>query len=587
MITGEISIAKKIRQVMGVCKASIKVARQQGITSLVSQSMEKLRRREFHVLEPSVPDADYLAWINSHEPTEADLTEQRALARELGVRPLISLLTPVWNPNPDVLFKTFSSVVNQTYNNWELIAVDGGSNDKVRRILREFSSRDQRIHVTFLKENLGISANTNHALQQAHGDFAGFLDQDDILAPFALYEVATCIDRQPDLDFIYSDMDRIDSEGKRFDPLFKPQWSPEIMLSTNYVVHLCVVRSKLLRKMGGLRSETDGAQDWDMILRLSEATGRIYRIPKILYHWRQAPTSTATTGLRLKPAHIDAHLRVLSDCISRKGIKGTISPDRTGFLRVRFQLDELPLVSIIIYPDNSSTDLARCIHSVENRTKKYDNYEILVVDSNPHATSEPHTRAIQHPTAKEFSSAANIGAGLAKGNILVFLDTHAEVVSPGWLEELAGWSVQPWTGAIGLKLLWPNGIIRHGGVIIGMPDYLFSGAPEQSWTPLGHTEWYRNCSAVSAACLATRKDVFKSVGGFDETVDSASDLLYCLRLREQNYRIVYTPFAKLVLHENCHCHTARLPASLRLGQSSDPYFNPNLEIGKSIPTIRL
>jgi GT2 family glycosyltransferase len=443
--------------------------------------------------------------------------------------------------------------------------------------------------VHFLNKNLGISANTNVALQQAQGDFIGFMDQDDVLAPFALYEVAACINRQPDLDFIYSDMDRLDAEGKRFDPLFKPQWSPEIMLSANYVVHLRVIRSTLLRQMGGLRPETDGAQDWDMILRASEMTSKIYRIPMILYHWRQAPTSIATSGLRFKPVHIDAQLLAISEYMSRNGMKGTIRPDSSGSWRVRFELDNPPFVSIVIYPNDSRTSrLRRCIRSVEKDTR-YDDYEILLVDAKPHASSGRRVRLIEEPLAKRFSSAANTAVRLAKGSVIVFLDVHAEVVSPGWLQELVGWSVQPWVGAVGLKLLSPNGRIKHGGVVIGLPDYIFRGARERSWTPLGHTEWYRDYSAVSAACMATRKDVFEAIGGFDETADNASDLLYCLRLSEQNCRIVYSPFAKLVLHDCC-CHTAKLRGSPRvdeLGRSRDRYFNPNLASDRAIPSIRL
>jgi glycosyltransferase involved in cell wall biosynthesis len=587
-LSGEISIVRKLREIKHVWESGTKVVRQQGLASLVSQSIEKLRRREFHIIEPSVPYADYLAWIKKNEPTEVELAEQRVMARRLKIRPLISLLTPVWNPRPEVLSDALSSILTQTYDKWELCAVDGGSIDRVRRMLQEFSGIDERIQVTYLNNNQGISASTNVALQQAHGSFVGFMDQDDVLAPFALYEVAAYIDRQPDLDFIYSDMDRLDAEGRRLDPLFKPQWSPEIMLSANYVVHFCVVRSTLLRQMGGLRSEIDGAQDWDMILRASEITSKIYRIPKILYHWRQAPTSIATTGLRFRPAHIDAQLRVISDYVYRKGMKGTIRPDTTGSLRVRFQLDDPPFVSIVIYPDDSPDELLRCIRSVERHTT-YDNYEILVVDAKPHAASNTSAVVIQDSAAKKFSSATNAAVRSAKGSVIVFLDVHTEVVTPEWLQELVGWSVQPWVGAVGLKLLSPNGRIRHGGVIIGLPDYVFSGSVERTWTPLGHTEWYRNYSAVSAACMATRENVFKTIGGFDEAVDSASDLLYCLRLGEQNYRIVYTPFAKLLLHD-CHCHTSQLPGHAgvdKFEQPIDPYFNPNLTIHRPIPTIRL
>ena len=562
--------------------------RQQGTLALATQLIEKLRRREFKVIGPSVSSETFQTWINANEPSEQELRDQITFAEQLEYRPLISLITPVWNPLPRILTSTIRSVVTQTYDRWELCIAGGGS-DVIRDLLDQFGMSDHRIHVKHLSRNLGISGNTNAALESAKGEFVGFLDQDDTLAPFALFEVVNYLHQNPGMDFVYSDMDRVDAYGARFDPLFKPEWSPEIMLCANYVVHFCVVRKSVLNKLGRLRSDTDGAQDWDLILRLGEKTDKIGRIPKILYHWRQSPISTATRGLRFKPVAIEAQLRAITQFMSRNNMKGTLCYEKSGSFRVNWSPDYLPMVSIIVF-SNIDPKFFRCLHSVKSKSS-FDRYEIVVVTSTTSSLVQ-NSQGIKfiQTSEKNFGTTSNLGAQHSNGNVLIFLDPHSEVITPDWIEEMTGWAMQPLVGAVGCKLISTDKrTIKHGGVILDLPGYLFQGARVRSWSPLGHTDWYRDLSAVSGACLATKKSVFNEMHGFSANVANA-DVDYCLRAGKNNYRIIYTPFARLTLGD-CNCHeydrtAAGLDADNK-SRVSDLYFNPNLSTNKTIPHLKL
>jgi glycosyltransferase involved in cell wall biosynthesis len=572
-----------------IVSAAVRVYRQQGVLALATQLIEKVRRREFALLGASVLPDEFEKWIKANEPSSISLTDQIAQISHIEYRPLISLVTPVWNPRPEILKSTIQSVIAQTYDNWELCIADGGSRAIIRDLLNDYAKSDERIHVTSLKKNLGISANTNRAIEAARGEFVGFLDQDDVLAPFALSEIALFLNGQKDSDLIYSDMDRIDADDVRFDPLFKPEWSPEIMLCANYVVHFCAIRRSILLALGGLRSETDGAQDWDLILRLSERTNRIARIPKLLYHWRQSPISTATRGLRFKPVAIEAQLRAITQFMSRNNMKGTLGYEKSGSFRVNWSPDNLPMVSIIVSGD-LDPKFFRCLYSVKDKSS-FDRYEIVVVASSVSSLAQnSHEIRFIRTSEKDFGAASNLGVQHSNGNLLIFLDPHSEVITPDWIQEMTGWAMQPWAGAVGCKLISRDKrTIKHGGVILGLPGYLFQGAPVRSWSPLGHTDWYRNLSAVSGACLATRRLVFNEMRGFNTNVANA-DVDYCLRVGKSNYRIIYTPFATLTL-DDCNCHEYnRTAAGLDgeyISRIGDPYFNPNLSTDKTIPHLKL
>ena len=286
----------RTKDLKDIAIASATVLRVQGFSSLARKSVEKIRKREFQIIteiDCAVPDREYAEWILRNEPKPEDLAEQRTQSMKFAYQPLISIIVPVWNPPRDVLSETIQSVMEQTYPNWEMCITDGGSIDDVKKVLLDAQRRDRRVRVRLLDKNLGISGNSNISLEMCRGEFAVLLDHDDQLAAPALFEVVNALNKKPNLDFIYTDKDRSTLQGKRLSPLFKPDWSPEVMLSANYVTHMCAIRTELLRRIGGFRPETDGAQDWDLFLRVAEVTNEIHHIPKVLYHWRLAPDSVS------------------------------------------------------------------------------------------------------------------------------------------------------------------------------------------------------------------------------------------------------------------------------------------------------
>jgi glycosyltransferase involved in cell wall biosynthesis/SAM-dependent methyltransferase len=574
---------------------SARIATEQGVSSLLSLAREKILKREFRVLGTSFPDIGYALWIANNEPTDANLTAQRSGSKRFGYRPLISIITPVWNPPLDVLEDTIESVLSQTYDNWELCIADGGSQEAVRDVLRRFVRRDKRVRVRFLDSNLGISGNSNMAIEWARGEFVALLDHDDMLAPFALFEVVECLNRMPELDFIYSDEDCATLDGRRFGPLLKPDWSTEMMLSANYVRHFCVFRTTLLKSIAGFRPEMDGAQDWDLILRVVENTDRICHLPKILYHWRLAPASVSSSGLQAKPYAAKAQLLTLNQYLARNMPEGEMRFSKFGNLRVTWRLDRRPKVSIIVHSQESNSLLHRCLSSIFRKSSYKDFEVVLVCTSDQLGTLQmefPSVHLVVGANRLSYSYACNLGATHATGEVLVFVDPAIQVLANDWLEELAGWALQPGIGAVGTKILQPNGEIFHGGVIIGLPGYVFRGARERSWTPFGHTEWYRDYSAVSGLCIATRKEVFEEVGRFQENLNGAPDIEFCVRVRRRGYRVVYTPFARLLLDRSGDRSSAerlRLPdisECYQTLQAGDPYFNPNLSCNYTIPRLK-
>lgn len=578
---------------------SIGIATEEGLTSLVTQATAKLRRREFHLAEEVQvhqvePDA-YARWIAENEPTDDDLLDQRKKAKEFRYQPLISIVTPVWNPPSQILRDTIESVLSQTYENWELCIADGSSQEEVKELLRDFTHRTPKMRVKFLEENLGISGNSNAALELCRGEFIALLDHDDMLSPFALYEIVQRLNEQRDLGFIYTDKDRMTLSGSRHEPLFKPDWSPDIMLSANYVTHLCVIRKQLIDSLGGFRPETDGAQDWDLFLRVSEKTDRISHIPKVMYHWREAPASVSAAGLRFKPYATKAQLLALNQHLQRTGREGEAYLDTSGWLRVSWKLTNRPLVSIVIPLQQNEPPPDLCVQSIGNSS--YGNLEILVVGERKHfptveITSRINIRVIEAKGRIDFPSACNLGAAHAKGEVLIFLNPNCEVLTKDWLEEMVGWTMQPDVGAAGVQLLSPDGTICHGGMVIGLPGYVFEGAPQRTWCPYGYTEWYRNYLAVSGACLATATRTFKELGGFREGPQDVAAADYCLRARDRRRRVVYTPHARLTLRQRAKKELTKpehlaIPSWDQVLLGGDPYFNPNLSYNNTIPEIKV
>jgi O-antigen biosynthesis protein len=550
----------------------------------------------------------YQHWIAENEPDEAALSDQRKIAAQLAYRPLISIIMPVYNPPLAVLQAAIQSVQAQTYDNWELCLADASNQDSgLRNWITALAEQDKRVRVQFLGQNGGIVANSNAALALAQGEFCAFLDHDDTLSSDALFEVAQALNTDQTLDFLYSDYDLLDGEDShRFQPLFKPDWSPEIMLSANYLTHLTVIRTALIREVGNFAPDTDGAQDWDLFWRILEKTDHVQHLPKILYHWRMSASSTAGDIYR-KPEAPTAQLRAIEAHLKRIGLDGQAFFDTTGFIRVKWPLPGTPKVSIII-PTKDKLELLRpCVQSILEKTA-YPHYEVILVDT---GSTDPAVAAYYRELADEsrlkilhyaqpfnFSAVNNWAAHQCDGELLLFLNNDTEVIAPDWLEEMVRWGQRPEIGPVGAKLLKPDGSIQHAGVVVGLGGYaghIFAGMPEGSDTIFGYTEWYRDYSAVTAACMLLRRSVFEELGGFEEAFKlNGSDVDLCLRARARGYRVVFNPFARLY-HLESATHQGHVPFSdYRLSQeryrplleSGDPYFNPNLSYHHANPELK-
>lgn len=528
--------------------------------------------------------------------------------------PLISVLMPTYDTPVDLLRRSVESVRNQLYPNWELCIADDGSSDaEVRRLLEEYAGLDPRIKVAFRAENGHISAATNSALELAEGAYIALLDHDDELSESALYHVVEEIRRHPRARLVYSDEDKIDEAGRRFDPYFKPDFSPELLLSQNYISHLGVYEADLLRQVGGLRAGFEGSQDYDLLLRVVErlAPDEVRHVPRVLYHWRTTRGSTST-GVGAKPYATAAARRAISEHLARTdpGAVVETAPSLPGYFRIRRPLDrDVPRVSVIVPTRNGADLLRACLDSVFARTR-YPNFEVVIVDNgsdDPEASaylarleSEGTARVLDYPGAFNYSAINNHAVRHSSGDILVLLNNDVVVVSDGWLEELVGQARRPEVGAVGARLLFPDGTIQHAGVVLGVggvASHAFYGSSSREAKHFEHDRVLRNVSAVTGACLATRREVFDQVGGLDEVQlrIAYNDVDYCLKLLRAGLRVVYDPYVELIHHESksrgADLEGEKLERFLREQAvaakrwasflSHDPFYNPNLTVAST------
>jgi GT2 family glycosyltransferase len=544
--------------------------------------------------------AAYQRWTETHRLDDEALRRLKAGMATLPHRPLISIVTPVHNTPPDVLSAAVESVTGQAYDRWELcVADDGSSSGETRKILQEFST-DARIRVTTLEGNAGISAATNAALALATGEFVAFLDHDDELAPEALAEVVGCLNAHPDADVIYSDEDKLDASGARCEPQFKPDWSPDLLLSYMYACHLLVVRRTLIDAVGGLRSAFDGAQDYDLLLRLAERTTRIHHVPRVLYHWRKGASSTAAIGTS-KPWALDAGRRALDDFARRTGQAAEILDGPfPGTYRFHRAVRGKPLVSIVIPTTGHVRDgrgdlLARSLQGLASTA--WDNLEIVLAADHGDlsAPSRDRLTRLRHRLLSyeggvpfNFSHKVNWAVRQSAGEFVVLFNDDLEPLSPDWLSSMLELAQEPGIGAVGAKLFYPDGRLQHVGMLIGvcgLASHAFHQQPGRSPGYAGSAVVVRNCSAVTAACLMTRRRIFDELGGFDEELPvDFNDVDFCLRLGAAGYRVVFTPYARLCHHESASFgqrqQSAREHERMRnkwgASLDMDPYFNPNL-----------
>jgi len=481
----------------------------------------------------------------------------------LRAHPLISIVMPVYDPAPGALGLAIESVLYQLYENWELCIIDDKSpSEATRDIIARYAGQDSRIRYVFREENGHIAAASNQGLAMAGGDFIAFLDHDDELTPDALAQIAIAVEMQPDVDFLYSDEDKIDESGDLQDQVLKPDWSPEFILNCGFTAHLSVFSRSILDRLGGFRSEFDGAQDYDLALRASEITDRIVHIPAVLYHWRVSPRSTAGGG-EAKPYALERAKDALREHMARRNLKGSVSAaDLPGHTCFTPELDEDDMVSIIIPTAGGNGEfggrhinfVVNCVESIVAKSS-YAHREIIVVHNGDLSgdmlarLTAADVRLVRYD-APGFNLAQkmNLGSEHASGAHLIFMNDDTEVISPGWIEGLLRFNQMPGVGVVGAKLYFADGTIQHVGVSIdrGEPNHPMLGAPATASGPMGFAKLPHNVSAVTGACFMTRAALFKSLGGFDLAFDvNYNDVDYCLRVVDAGARIVMNPACEL------------------------------------------
>jgi glycosyltransferase involved in cell wall biosynthesis len=595
---------------------------------LASMGMEVLRNgigrmadrryRDYSTRLRSIQLVDYEVWqdfYDSHDLRD-DIERQKEIA-SLTPLPLISVLVPTYNTSELWLRRCIESVREQIYPNWELCIADDASTDPlVYRVLDEYAALDPRLRYQRRDQNGHISAASNTALEMAKGEYVALLDHDDELHPLALFESAKAFAQNPRWKMLFTDEDKIDVEGRRSDPYFKSDWNPDLFLSQNCVCHLTVYRTELVREVGGFLEGVEGAQDWDLALRVTErlCSDEIGHVPKVLYHWRMIKGSTAMAADQKSYAHLAA-VRSVQAHLDRvgRGAKVVEIPDASGYFRIAHPLPSpAPLVSLLV-PTRDRIDLLKqCIDSILERTE-YPNYEIIVIDNDSQeptskvyfeqVQSDHRVRVLPYPYPFNYSAINNAGARIARGSILGLINNDIEVISPGWLHEMVGHAVRPDIGIVGAMLYYPNNTIQHAGVILGVggvAGHCYVGMP-RGWPGDKHrARLTQALSAVTAACAIMRREVFEQVGGLDPQLQVAfNDVDLCLRVREAGYRNLWTPFAEFYHHESASRGYETTPEKVerfnreidfmmaRWGSKLqyDPYYNVNLALDSTPFTL--
>jgi glycosyltransferase involved in cell wall biosynthesis len=522
--------------------------------------------------------------------------------------PRFSILTPVYETPPAVLTKMLRSVRRQGFGDWEICLVDDGSTDPaVREVLDAAAARDRRVRVMYRERNGGIVSASNDALAMARGEFVALLDHDDALHPDALALVAEAIDSRPEVDYVYTDEDKIDMRGVHTAPFFKPDWSPERMRTQMYTCHFSVLRRSLVEEVGGFDAGFEGSQDWDLVLRVTERARAIVHVPRVLYHWRMIATSAAAGGEEAKPYAFEAGQRAVQAHCDRIGLPARVErdPEDSGVLHLVPQLEHQPLVSIVIPTAGQIRQIRfadtvlvnHCVESiVANST--YENYEIVVVvdeDTNPVITEQLHTiagdrmRTVTFEGDFDFSAKINLGAEHSTGELLLLLNDDMEISTPDWIERMVMYAGQDGVGAVGGRLLWGDGRIQHVGIGFdgGLPGHAYRGFSGAFRGYANAVVIARNCLGVTGACLMTPRAVFDEVGGLTTQLPlNFNDVDYCLKLYRSGRRIIYDPDLILLHFESSTrdpevraWEENRLTDRWAAHVAVDPYSNPNLSRG--------
>lgn len=550
----------------------------------------------------------YAEWFEQHRVSQIQLKQQKETNFEY--EPKISVIVPTYNTPLDFLKEMIDSVKNQSYANWQLCIADGSDEQNpARKVIQEYAEGDSRIVVCYLNENYGISGNTNKALELADGEYVGLFDHDDLLTPDALFEVVSSLQENRH-DIIYTDEDKLDNKKKEYvDPNFKPDYNIDLFRSHNYITHFFVVKTEIIKDIGGFDSKYDGAQDYDLMFRCIEKSQSIHHIPKILYHWRMHAASTAENP-ESKMYCYDAGKHAIEDHYKRIGVDAQVElmpKPLWGLYRTTYSTKDNPLVSIII-PNMEHKDILKtCIDSLYN-INTYNNFEIIIVENN--STSKEifdyynelentydNIKVVKWDNEFNYSALNNYGVKYAKGDYYLFLNNDTEVIAPHAISEMVGCCIRDEVGIVGAKLLYEDDTVQHAGVVIGFGGFaghIFTGIEKDDYGYMMRARINCDYSAVTAACMMVDKKCFEAVNGFDEKFKVAcNDIDFCLRVRQLNKLVVFNAFSlwhhyesKSRGYEDSIEKIKRFESEVSLFQErwidilteGDPYYNSNFKI---------
>ena len=561
-------------------------------------------------------EVPYGPWYRAYIPTEETLETQRK--QKFDYSPLISIAVPAYQTPVEFLRQMIESLIVQTYSNWELCIVNASpDNEEMQKVLAEYSAGDSQVRFCNLKENLGIAENTNRAFAMAKGEFVGLLDHDDLLAPNALYEIVKILQDHPQADALYTDEDKVTTElDEHFQPHLKPDFNLDLLRSNNYICHFFVVRKSIVEKAGGFRKEFDGAQDYDFIFRCTENAEQICHIPKVLYHWRCHPNSTASNP-ESKLYAFTAGSRAIMDHYKRVGIEAEKVEKGVdyGIYHTTFKIKGDPLVSVIIPNKDHTVDLDNCIRPMLTEGT-YKNLEFVIVENNSTEQATwtyyekiqkefPNVHVVRWEREFNYSAINNFGVQHAKGEYLLFMNNDIELIAKNFVEEMLGFAQREDVGIVGARLLYEDDTIQHAGVVIGfggIAGNTFIGLHKSENSYFNRAMCAQDYSAVTAACMMSKRSVFDAVGGFTEELAVAfNDIDYCMKVRKLGKLVVYAPYAVLHHYESksrgledtpekvarfnreIATFAKRWPDILKNG---DPYYNPNLTLRKSNFALR-
>lgn len=561
----------------------------------------------------SVAEGGYEAWFARHKVDKRTLRRQKHSA--FAQKPLISIVIPLYCTPLPYLKELLESVRRQSYENWQLCLADGSPDDKAKEFIEKHYGREKRIVYRKLEENGGISVNTNEAVALAAGEYLMLCDHDDTLEPDTLYEIVKAIN-DTGADVLYTDEDKVSMDGRHyFDPNFKPDFNLFRLRENNYICHIFVVKKSLTDETGLLRSEFDGAQDFDFILRCCEKAQKIMHIPKVLYHWRCHMDSTAADPSSKAYAY-EAGRKAVREHYQRLGIDAKVEmTERPGWYRSHVKVQGNPLISVIIPNKDHTDDLELCLFSM-TRKSTYRNYEILIVENNSEKEETfeyyrklpdryPKARVLTWEKEFNYSAINNFAAKEAKGEYLLFLNNDVEILTPDWMEEMLQNCQQENVAAVGAKLYYPDDTIQHAGVVLGLggiAGHIMCRASKEDPGYFGRMISVQEISAVTAACMMVKKSDFDAVGGLDETFQVAfNDIDLCMKFRAAGKKIIFTPYAELYHYESKSRGLEDTPEKqfrfdkevkrfqekwaqqLEMG---DPYYSPNLSVTEGDCSLR-